>query len=515
MPTAAHTPAHRGKTTLAVVLLGLFTLPMAMSGTTVALPDIGADLDASGAALNWVVTGYFLAASSFMLVAGSLGDLFGRRRLFSLGALVYTAATVLSATSQNILLLDLARILVGVGAAGVMATGTALLASTFEGAARTKAFALGGTTASVGLSLGPTVSGAIVDGLGWRTTFLVFAAAGAVILLGSTALPDVRAEARPKVDKAGAVTFIAGLALTLFAITQGSKDGWLTPSTLLPLALGLGLLVSFVRIERRISARGGHPILDLALTRNRRFLAWPLGTFALGTGSTAVMVFLPTYLQGTSGYSAREAGLVLLFLSVPMAVLPQLGGRLVNRGLQARTLLLTSLLLIVSGNLWLGTVLHAGISTAALAAPVLLIGAGSGLSLGLVDAQALALVEPSRTGMASGFLTTVRGGTAAVMLTLFGTLLLALLTARTGSAEAAGRISSGVPQSPVQAGQFSEALRLGIWAVAGLVAVLAVVVWALSRPRPDSGPATNPAVTADLTKTDPAPPSKATTLQTR
>ncbi len=506
MPTAAHTPAHRGKTTLAVVLLGLFTLPMAMSGTTVALPRIGADLGASGAALNWVVTGYFLAAASFMLVAGSLGDLYGRRRVFSLGALLYTVSTIASAATQNILLLDLARIMVGIGAAGVMATGTALLATIFEGPARTKAFALAGTTGSVGVSLGPTVSGTIVDTLGWRATFLAYAAIGAVILVGSIVLPDARAAVRPKVDKAGAATFISGLALTLFAITQGSAQGWTSPVTLLPLALGLGLLVTFVRVERRISAAGGRPILDISLAGNRRFIAWPIGSFALGVGMTGTMIFLPTYLQGTSGYSAREAGLVLLFLSIPMAVLPQLGARLANRGVPARTLLLTSLTLIVTANLWLGAALHPGVGTAELAGPVGLLGSAIGLSLGIIDAHALTMIEPSRTGMASGFLNTVRGGTGAVMLTVFATLLIALLEARTGSAETAGRISSGVAQGALQATQFTESMRLTLWAVAGLTLALALVVGVLTRSR---------ATTADRTKTDPVPLAKATTLQTR
>ena len=108
----------RSTFTLLVVLLGMLTLPMAMSGTTVALPRIGADLDASGAALQWVVVGYFLAASSFMLVAGSLGDLYGRRRILTAGAALYTAGTLASALAQNILLLDAARILSGIGAAG-------------------------------------------------------------------------------------------------------------------------------------------------------------------------------------------------------------------------------------------------------------------------------------------------------------------------------------------------------------------------------------------------------------
>ncbi|MEV8411084.1 MFS transporter, partial [Streptomyces niveus] len=161
-PTRRPLSPTRAATTLTVVLLGYLTLPMAMSGITVALPRIGADLDASGAALNWVVVGYFLAASSFTLVAGSLGDLFGRRRLFAVGAAVYTAGTLASAFSHHILLLDAARVLSGVGSAGVMASGGALLAATFTGAARSRAFASVGTAVGIGLAAGPTFAGTMV-----------------------------------------------------------------------------------------------------------------------------------------------------------------------------------------------------------------------------------------------------------------------------------------------------------------------------------------------------------------
>ncbi|MFE2744038.1 MFS transporter [Streptomyces scopuliridis] len=475
--------------TLAVVLLGYLTLPMAMSGTTVALPRIGADLDAAGAALNWVVTGYFLAASSFMLVAGSLGDFFGRRSVFGLGAALYTAGTLASASAGNILLLDAARVLSGIGAAGVMASGSSLLAVTFSAATgtadatRTRVFAAIGTASGVGLALGPTFSGWMVDGLGWRATFLTYAGAGALILLGTAFTRESRAETRPRVDKAGAATFIGGLALTLFAVTQGSKEGWISVPTLLPLAAGLALLAGFVRIEKRAA----QPVLDLSLTRDRAFVAWPVGAFGLGAGTTGILVFLPAYLQGTSGVGAREAGTILLLMTTPVLCLPPLGARLVNRGVPARRLIVTSLLLIAAGNAWL-TTLHPGISAAALAGPLLTIGIGQGLSLGIIDAQALGMVAPERSGMASGFLNTVRGGTGAVMLTLFGALLLALLEARMGSAESAGRISAGdLPERPVRehvlaAAQFTDSLRIALWCVAGLSTGLALLVHQLLRP---------------------------------
>ncbi|MFH8563149.1 MFS transporter [Streptomyces sp. NPDC017988] len=478
--------------TLLVVLLGMLTLPMAMSGTTVALPRIGSDLDASGAALQWVVVGYFLAASSFMLVAGSLGDIFGRRRVLTVGAALYATGTLASAFAHHILFLDAARLLSGIGAAGVMTSGGALLAATYTGAARTKVFASLGTTAGVGIAIGPTFSGWMVDGLGWRTTFLVFAAAGGAILLGTRLLAESRADTPSRVDKAGAATFIGGLSLTLFAITQGSKSGWTSGGTLLPLAAGTALLITFVRVEKRLAARGGAPVLDLSLARRPAFLGWSLGSFGLGAGTTGALVYLPTYLQGTGDTTAGDAGLILLLMTVPVLALPPLGARLVNRGAPARHLLVLSLLLIAAGNAWL-TTLHPGISAAALAGPLLTIGAGQGLSVGIIDAQALGMVAPAQVGMASGFLNTVRGGTGAVILTVFGALLLGLLEPRVGSAELAGRITAGAGG---HAEQFTEAWRIVLWSVAGLSTGLALLVHALLRPRTR---------TAKTTVTAPAP----------
>src|SRR5690606_18827422 len=148
------------------ILIGLLPLPMSMSGASIAIPHIGADLDTGGAAAQWVVTGYFLTASALMLVAGSLADVLGRRRIYRLGALVYATGSLAAALAPTIGVLLAARILTGVGAAGVMASGGAILAATFTGPARTRAFAAMGAVAGVGLALGPSVSGWIVEALG-------------------------------------------------------------------------------------------------------------------------------------------------------------------------------------------------------------------------------------------------------------------------------------------------------------------------------------------------------------
>lgn len=159
--------------TLPVILVGVVLVAMSISGTAVALPGIGEELETSGSALNWVVAGYNLAFAATTLVAGVAADRAGRRRVFVVAALVFTSGFALTAASTSILVADLARVLSGAGGAGIMAAGGALLAAEYDGAARNRAFALMGTMAGVGIAIGPTLSGLLISATGWRESFVV------------------------------------------------------------------------------------------------------------------------------------------------------------------------------------------------------------------------------------------------------------------------------------------------------------------------------------------------------
>lgn len=461
--------------TLLVVLFGFLSLPMGMTGTSVALTEIGRDLNASGAALQWVVTGYMLAASSMMLVAGSLGDLFGRRKVYSLGALLYATGILGSAAAPNVLFLDIARTVAGVGGAAVMAGGGAIIATVFEGPARARAFAAVGTTAGVGLALGPTLSGWLVGALGWRSSFVVFGVAGALIVGATRLIPESRAAVRPRVDRPGVASFIASLALLMFAVTQGSQSGWLSAAVLAPLTAGIALMVAFVIIERR----SDHPVLDLTLVRDRSFSAWLVSAVFITAGSVGVLVFLPTYLQGTGGLSAADAGLIMMMTTAPVFVFPSVGGRLVSLGLAARHLILGALLLTGLGNLWLAFVLAPDAGPALLAGPLLLIGTGSGLALGQLEVQALGAVAPERVGMASGLLGTARGGAGALVMAGFGSLLVTVVEARTGDRDHAAQVTAG--QRAEVAGEFTDAWQLVVAGMGVTLTLAAVLVHRLLR----------------------------------
>jgi predicted MFS family arabinose efflux permease len=275
------------------------------------------------------------------------------------------------------------------------------------------------------------------------------------------------------------LTFIGALVLVMFGVNQASGAGWGSARVLVPLVAGTGLLVAFALVVRR----SPHPVLDLTLLRNRRFVGWCLAIFVVAAGPTGVVVFLPTYLQGVNGASAQATGLTMLMLTAPVLVMPQIGSRLVNRGLPAWALVTASLTLIAAGNAWL-TVLHPGIGALGLLGPLTTIGFGMGLVVGTADAQAMNQVDPDRLGMAAGFLNTVRAGSSTLVVTAFGTGLTSLLRARVGDDAVAARVAAGDLTGPdriANAAHFTTAWQMALWAVAALCAVVVVAIWALLR----------------------------------
>ncbi|MGA8113131.1 MAG: MFS transporter [Actinocatenispora sp.] len=475
--TAARTSRVSSTATLLAVLLGVLVVAMSIAGTAVAVPRIGSDLGASGARLQWVVAGYNLTFAAFTLVCGSLADLFGRRRTFLLGAVIFTVGALASGVAGSIWLLDVARLLSGVGGAAIMASGGALVASAFDGPARTRAFAALGTMAGTGVAIGPTLSGWVVGWFGWRTTFLGYVAVGALITVATVLMAESRADTRPRIDRTGVIMFIAALALIMFAVMRGPEYGWTNPTVLAPLGVGAVLLVAFGAVERRRTT----PVLDLDLLRDRRFLGWSLGTLVTSVGFLGVLVFLPTYLQGVSHAPVSTAGALMLMLTAPILLLPPLAGALINRGVPARLLMTVSLMLIAAGNAALAVLLRPGVGAGGLLVPLLAVGAGTGISFGITDGQAMSVVNAERVGMAAGFLNTIRGSAEALVIAGVSAALLTLVGSGVGPAVAArvtaGDLTGTHGMSAAQlADRFTNAWHVLSWTVAGVCAVSVVLV---------------------------------------
>ncbi len=464
---------------LAVVLAGFLVLPMSMSGTSVALPQIGLDLHASGAPVQWIVSAYFLTASACMLVCGSLGDAWGRRRIYRIGCALFVLGSLGSALAPGMAMLLAARVVTGMGAAAVMAGGGALIGAGFTGKARVRAFAATGTTAGIGLAIGPTLSGWLVDGAGWRSGFAVFGAMGILLAVGTGWMRESRAQHAARLDWAGAMAFIAALGVAMVTVTPGGHRGGLGVATLVPVGMVLLSGAAFIAIERRAA----QPILNFTLFRSRRFVAWVVAAMTMSFAFGGVLAFLPTYLQGAAGYTAAQSGLVMLMPTAPMLVMPLLAARLVNRGTAPRLVITVALATLAAGNLWL-TILRASVTPALLLGPLLTLGTGMGLASGTIDAQAMNDVLPSQTGMVAGLMNTVRGTTQAFVLALFGAALIGVLTVLLGSADIAGRVATGFVDSSRSLQQLqalTAAWRLVLGLIGAVCAVGAAAVYVLLR----------------------------------
>lgn len=422
----AHAPPpppreRRALLTLAPVLLGVIALPMSLTSVSVALPDIGRDLGSSVSATQGAITGYNVAFASLMLAAGAAGDQLGRRRLFIAGSALFGLGQLAAALAPTIAILVIGRTLAGVGAATALTTGSALLAARFDGDERARAFGLFGTTLGAGLSLGPVVGGVLSDQLGWPAVFGLLAVLGlAAAVLGATGLDESRDPDATGVDWGGTTTFTAALALLIIGIVGAPDAGWLSARTLLLGAASVALLAAFVRIERQHS----HPMLDLSLLTQRRFLGIGVAAMAIVLAFVPLLVNLPTLLSTERGINATAAGALLMFLTVPTLIVPVVAGALVQR-LHVKVLVWSGLAMEAVGVWWLAAATFDG-ALIALAAPLVLIGFGVGIANGVLDGAAVSSVPPARAGMAAGLFNTQRLGAETTAIAVAGSLILSL-----------------------------------------------------------------------------------------
>ncbi|MEU1985141.1 MFS transporter [Nocardia sp. NPDC019395] len=481
------------------MLLTLVILPTAVTGSGVALPHIGRDTHAPLAALQWVVHGYNLTFASFMLACGSLADIFGRRRMFLTGGILFALASLVSAVVSDIYVLDLARAAAGIGAAALLTSGSSLLAATFDGAARTRAFAAVGIVTGAGLALGAMAAGVLADAWGWRSFFGAHAVVMALVLLAVPFMRESRDSSAARIDWAGTGTLVAGLFLLMLGVVEGPHWGW-SSAPVLGLLAGAALLMAvFVVVERRQR----QPMLDLALLRNPRFMALCLVPVVATFAFVILLPLLPNYLLIVNQASSRTAGATMLLMTLPILPTPILAGKLIRWGLSLRAVIAASLTLMTLGVAWLALILHPGVTAAELAGPLITLGVGLGLNFGLVDGAVLTVVPPETTGTAAGFLNTLRLGSEAIVIAAAGSALVNLFQGKLS--ERAGHIPGDLGASDtladsVNAGDLTGALaavppgtarsalfdivaqdftaswQILLWGSAAVCAVLSVVV---------------------------------------
>ncbi|MFI6050824.1 MFS transporter [Streptomyces violascens] len=501
----APTTAAPGRTGMALfaLCLAVFIVPYGLSSAPVALPAMGDDLHAGVVPLQWVVNAYNVTAASFMMAAGSIADRIGRKRVFAFGIGLYGVSALIGALAPGIVVLDVARGIAGVAAAAMMTAGVSVTANMFQGAARTKAFAYVGVTIGAGLALGPTTSGLLVSGLGWRSVFWVQFAIAVLSMLGMGLIEESKDPDAKAVDWPGTLTFTPALFFFTLAVIEGPQWGWGNAAVWGLLAACGALLAAFVMVERRRT----HPMFDLSLFREPRFMAVNLLATAVSFGFVGLMVLLPSYLVGANGLTGSGAGLAMLLLTAPVLAFPLVAGRLVQAGLSLRAVLTGGLLLAAAGLTWLGVPgagIHPGIGVPALAGPLLLIGTGVGLIYGLMDGAAVSTVPPAKVGMATGMFNTIRLAGEAVAVAAMVAALVSLVQPRiaaglgripgaegldagavtasvtSGSVDAAGPGSASGPALALAdflADSYTEGFRVVLWGAALVCGVAGVVLY--------------------------------------
>jgi EmrB/QacA subfamily drug resistance transporter len=435
-----------GVATVLAVALASVTLPLAVTAPAVALNAMSTDLNASPAASQWVLNAYNVTFAACMLAAGSLADLFGRRKALVGGTVLFALMSLLCAVVSNITLVDVFRGLQGVGAAGILTSGAAVLANGFTGSARAKAFGVLGASFGFGLALGPLTAGALVDTFGWRSVFWLNVVIGTIVVLVSRYLPESRDPNATRVDWAGLATFSSSLFLLTLAFVVGPADGWASLPTLGSIVGFLVFLALFVFVE----GRQRRPMFDLTLFRRPTFVAVVCQPFTITFGFVVLLVYLPTYFQGVGGIGTAASGALLLPLTVPVLLIPLLAGPVAAR-IPLRVMLACSSLLIAAGSLWL-VVLSPTASWPQLVGPLLVFGIGVGSAFGVMDNAAVSVVSHERAGMASGIFNTMRitgegiaiAGAASLLATLTAAGITQQVTAIDGTAtSAAGEVVRG------------------------------------------------------------------------
>ena len=390
---------------LLILCLGDLMIVLDVTVVNVALPSIREDLGFSETSLAWVVNAYLLTFGGFLLLSGRLGDLFGHRRLFLIGIVLFTLASAACglATSQEFLVG--ARAIQGLGGAIVSAVALSLIMMLFtETGDRAKAMGVFGFVASAGGTVGVLAGGLLTDVLNWHWIFLVNIPIGvAVYALTVALLPaDHVAEKDRRVDYAGAITVTVSLMLAVYAIVNGEDVGWLTARTLLVLAAALVLFVAFVLIEAFVPK----PLVPLGLFKHRT-LATANGVAVLLSGAMFAAFFLTTlYLQLVLGYSPLEVGLAFLPTSLIMGAFSLgLSAKLVMR-FGIRLPLVGGLLFMAAALLLFARMPVDGNFVVDFLPPGILLAIGAGMGFNPLLLAAMGDVEPTEAGLASGVVNT-------------------------------------------------------------------------------------------------------------
>ena len=477
---------------LGAMCFALFMIMLDNTVVNVALPSIQRSLHASTASLEWTVNAYTLSFAVLLVTGGRLGDLFGRRKLFLAGVMIFAGASAAIGFSPSDTWLVAWRAVQGAGAALMMPATLSIITNAFPAAERGRAIGTWAGVSALALAIGPVLGGFLVENVSWQSIFFInLPVAVAAVFVTLFAVRESRDETVERtIDLPGVAALTIGLAALVLALIEGNSWHWASTreiSLYAVAAIGLGAF-AVIETHRRV------PMVDFRLFRSRSFLGANIVAFIVSFAMLAMFFFLALYMQNIRGYTPLQAGVRFLPSTLMIVLIAPIAGRMADR-VGSRPLM-TFGLLCVSGSLFWQSSLTVSSSYATLLPGFVLMGIGMAFVMSPMSTAAMNAVAPAKAGVASGILSMNRmvGGTfgvavlGAMVSTLGGSKLGQLLPAVPASARSkltaglgAGSPPHGVPARVVQAGHeaFVYALQNGL-RVGGSVALAgAVVAWAL------------------------------------
>jgi len=390
--------------TLGAICFGLFMVMLDNTVVNLALPTIQRELNAGFSELQWIVDAFTLILAAFMLTGGTLGDIYGRKRAFLSGLVIFTAASLLCALSPSIEVLIAGRAIQGLGAAVMMPATLAVLTNTFtDPKERAQAIGIWAGVSGISLALGPALGGFMVDGFGWQSIFYINVPIGLIaFFIAIRLVPESKNPEGRSLDIFGQILAVVGLGTLTFAFIEANSYGWGSTTIVTLLAVGLAALIVFGFWETRVKS----PMLQLRFFRNLTFLGSNLVGLTVSFGFFGLIFFLALFMQNVQGYSPTQAGVRQLAATLAVMVSAVLSGRIVGR-IGARIPIVIGMVLMGGSTLaFIGVGADTPYSDYWWILTVM--GIGAGLVMSPMTTAVMSTVPAARAGMASATLNTTR-----------------------------------------------------------------------------------------------------------
>jgi EmrB/QacA subfamily drug resistance transporter len=426
--------------TLAAVAVGLFMIMLDNTIVNVALPSIEHSLHMSISSLEWIVTAYALTFAALLITGGKLGDLYGRRKMFTAGLVIFTLASLACGLAPSAGILIAARAVQGVGAALMSPATLSIITATFPPKERGQAIGIWAGVSALALAIGPLVGGLIVDNINWHWIFYVNVPVGVVgIIVSRLVITESRDTSHEQsIDLPGLVTSSGALLALSYALIEGNRHGWGSPE-IISLFIGAAVLLAvFIRLELHQRL----PMLDLGLFKIGAFVGANTVAMLVSLGMFGVFFFISLYVQNVLGYSPTKAGAIFLPMTILIILIAPVAGKLSDR-VGSRWLMGAGMSILgVSLLLYQRIGLHTGFWS--LLPQLVLGGIGMALTMSPMTSAAMASVPVDKAGVGSGVLNSFRQVGGSLGIALMGAILLNYQHPTTSKVVAAQQFVNGL-----------------------------------------------------------------------